>query len=85
MDLGWRKDAACLESPSVKWDGPLIRPLFDLCMSCPVRMECLVEALAHEERSDVGVWGGTGPEERREIRRGVDPYLVWDAVREVYS
>ena len=77
MTLGWRDRAACLGKTHLEWDGPLTPELFRICMTCPVRDECLIEALDHEERSDAGVWGGTGPEERRPIRKGADPYEVW--------
>lgn len=40
-----------------------------LCCSCPVREECLHEALANPEL--VGMWGGTTADERRKMRRGV--------------
>jgi WhiB family redox-sensing transcriptional regulator len=75
--LGWRDSALCRNDPGGHWDGDILPSMFELCMDCPVRMECLAEALQHEERSDCGVWGGTGPEERRKIRRGADRERVW--------
>lgn len=36
-----------------------------LCAACPVRKRCRDYALEHEE---FGVWGGTTPEERDELR-----------------
>ena len=83
MKFGWRDEAACRDMPNPEWDGDLRYSLFAICMGCPVKMECLVEALDHEERSDAGVWGGTGPEERRRIRKGEDPYVVWREVKEM--
>jgi WhiB family redox-sensing transcriptional regulator len=42
-----------------------------ICASCPVRKECLDMALALKVKSDEwGIFGGTTPAERREIRRG---------------
>ena len=39
-----------------------------VCRECPSREPCLAFALsAHEE---LGVWGGTSPQERREFFRG---------------
>ena len=81
--LGWKSDASCRSDPGGHWDGPLLPSMFEMCMGCPVKDACLVEALGHEERSDCGVWGGTGPEERRRIRKGADPYVVWDEVKEM--
>lgn len=75
--LGWKNQAACLEDPGAHWDGDILPSMFLMCMDCPVKMECLMEGLDHEERSDCGVWGGTTPEQRRLIRKGADPYEVW--------
>jgi WhiB family redox-sensing transcriptional regulator len=38
-----------------------------VCLSCPVRTECLNFAL--ESGQDSGVWGGTSEDERRTLRR----------------
>jgi WhiB family redox-sensing transcriptional regulator len=38
-----------------------------ICRACPSREPCLAFALA--TRQDLGVWGGTSPEERRELIR----------------
>ena len=81
MKLGWKDQALCRQDPGGHWDGDLLPSMFEMCMSCPVKMECLVEALDHEERSDAGVWGGTSPEQRRAIRKGYDPYEVWRETR----
>ena len=83
VTFGWRDQAACIGMTGLDWDGDLRFSLFAICMSCPVKAECLVEALDYEERSDAGVWGGTGPEERRRIRKGEDPYVVWREVKEM--
>lgn len=79
MLTGWRSEALCREDPGAHWDGDLLPSMFEMCMGCPVRAQCLAEALGHEERSDCGVWAGTTPEERRKIRRGADPERVWAA------
>ncbi len=81
MKLGWKDQALCRQDPGGHWDGDLLPSMFEMCMSCPVKMECLMEALDHEERSDAGVWGGTSPEQRRAIRKGYDPYEVWRETR----
>lgn len=39
-----------------------------VCAGCPVREQCLEYALAGDERE--GVWGGTSPRERRNMRVG---------------
>jgi WhiB family transcriptional regulator, redox-sensing transcriptional regulator len=38
-----------------------------VCMTCPVRLDCLEWALATAQ--DSGVWGGLSEEERRALRR----------------
>ena len=38
-----------------------------VCLSCPVREECLTHALNEKER--FGMWGGLTPIERRRIER----------------
>jgi WhiB family redox-sensing transcriptional regulator len=39
----------------------------EICMSCPVRAQCLFSALENKERW--GMWGGTTPIERRRVER----------------
>jgi hypothetical protein len=39
-----------------------------LCAGCSVRQECLETALANADTT--GLWGGTTPTERRQMRRG---------------
>ena len=38
-----------------------------ICMACPVRTECLADALDH--RIEFGVWGGMTERERRSLLR----------------
>ena len=38
-----------------------------VCATCPVRAQCLEQALRDGERD--GIWGGATPEERRRIAR----------------
>lgn len=38
-----------------------------VCMGCPVRTECLAEAL--DSRIDFGIWGGMTERERRALLR----------------
>ncbi len=40
-----------------------------LCAKCPVRKACLEHAMAVHE--PYGVWGGTTPEERADLRRAL--------------
>lgn len=70
----WRNQAAC-NSPDVDpaWFdavGSGARPVEALrvCRNCPVRQNCLDEALARPSTDDLGVWGGTTVRNRKEIR-----------------
>lgn len=40
-----------------------------LCLGCSLIEPCLDTALGYSQDEDYGVWGGTGPKERRMIRR----------------
>jgi len=85
LDLGWRSSAACRADPGGHWDGDLLPSMFAMCMACPVRGDCLREALKHESRSDCGVWGGTNVEQRRLIKRGADPRSIWRASKRAFD
>jgi len=77
----WREQAACRhENPELFFpigtSGPALDQIDEakaVCARCPVREICLQVALDHGE--DEGIWGGTTPQERRELirrrRRGV--------------
>ena len=41
-----------------------------ICNVCPVKDECLAYGLKHE---DYGIWGGTTPSQRREMRKNESP------------
>lgn len=51
----------CLERESSKWAK-------QICQVCPVRLECLREALDNPDWH--GVWGGTTKTERLDLRKG---------------
>lgn len=42
------------------------RPAKACCAACPVRTQCLEDALEHDDHH--GIWGGTSERERRRIR-----------------
>ena len=76
--MGWQTRAACRDA-----DPELFFPASDdytaaavaaqvavarrVCLSCPVRIECLSWAV--EVSEDYGLWAGMTPDERRAIRR----------------
>ncbi len=65
----WRYDAACREIGGDSWypeDGERPGLARRICMGCPVRSECLADALANASTyGRFGVWGGTTERERR--------------------
>jgi hypothetical protein len=84
MRLGWKDHALCIDDPGPHWDHHILPSMFDLCMACPVRSECLMEALDRDGRDDVGVWGGTDVEQRHRIRRGkLEPEQAWQENRAI--
>ena len=88
--MSWRAQAACAGEPVNKWfpelgsrrDDPKSfnswRPALRVCARCPVRRECLTEALGWEEphyslergkwlrSKPSGIWGGQGESSRHE-------------------
>jgi len=79
-DQTWATQAACasVEPDQLFGKGAEQRDARSLCFSCPVRMECLAEALNSE--SSFGVWGGLTERERRALLRRfpeVDDWGLW--------
>ena len=69
---GWRDDALCLEADAELWfpeigDSETARLAKRICLGCPARAACLEFALDQGEY--IGIWGGTTPNERRDLRR----------------
>ncbi len=66
----WHARAACRGTGTDAFfprRGTLYDGTRQLCAECPVREECLETALADSKL--VGLWGGTTPAQRREMRR----------------
>ncbi|MEJ7764740.1 MAG: WhiB family transcriptional regulator [Acidimicrobiales bacterium] len=67
----WQNYANCLGvDPDLFFPerGISTREAKEVCASCPVRSECLENALENGEK--FGIWGGLSERERRRIRRG---------------
>jgi WhiB family redox-sensing transcriptional regulator len=77
----WAPRAACrAESPDQLFvRGAEQNKAKQLCSGCPVRTECLAEALDHQ--IEWGVWGGMTERERRALLRR-HPNASWRAVLE---
>lgn len=61
---------SCAESDPDAWfpekgDSPRLAKL--ICLSCPIRSECLEWAMRTDDR--FGVWGGMTAQERRKLRK----------------
>lgn len=71
--MSWRDEAACsgmdvnIFYPEQGAGMPQTKRAKAICARCPVRIECLNDALARNER--YGVWGGMSERERRRLLR----------------
>ncbi len=66
----WMRDGLCAQTDPDSFfpdKGKSNREAKQVCMSCPVRAECLEAALERNER--FGVWGGMSERERRRVLR----------------
>ncbi len=77
IDQTWAARAACAdaEPDQLFGKGAEQRDARTLCFTCPVRMECLAEALDSE--SSFGVWGGLTERERRALLRRFPEVEDW--------
>ncbi|WP_026454652.1 WhiB family transcriptional regulator [Saccharomonospora iraqiensis] len=78
----WRIHAYCRDTDP---DGLFVRGAEQnrakmVCMGCPVRTECLAEAL--DNRIEFGVWGGMTERERRALLRRRPSVPSWRALLE---
>lgn len=65
--MDWRDLALCAEIDPELWfpeKGESARPAKRVCRACPVRRECLADALRRDEQW--GIWGGLSRQERRQ-------------------
>jgi WhiB family redox-sensing transcriptional regulator len=75
--VDWRVRATCRDEDP---DGLFVRGAEQrkaklVCIACPVRTECLAEAL--DNRIEFGVWGGMTERERRALLRRRPDVLSW--------
>lgn len=83
LDQDWTAYGLCgREQPDALFvSGAAQRQARLLCGKCPVRVECLVDALDH--RVPFGVWGGMTERERRALLRARPEVVSWREVVEV--
>ena len=68
-DQTWAVQAACAgaDPDSLFVRGSAQRQVRQMCLGCPVRIECLADALSSSTM--FGVWGGLTERERRSLMR----------------
>lgn len=73
----WTSAAACKDKQPDELfvKGAAQNRAKQLCMGCPVRTECLAEAL--DNRMEWGVWGGLTERERRALLRRRPNVTSW--------
>jgi WhiB family redox-sensing transcriptional regulator len=78
----WRENSACGSSDAddLFADSARQRQAKAVCAGCPVRTECLAEAL--DERIEFGVWGGMTERDRRALLRRKPNVASWLSVLE---
>ena len=78
-DNEWSAKAACRtsEPDQLFVSGADQHKAKAICAACPVRVECLAEAL--DNRIEWGVWGGMTERERRALLRS-RPVASWSTV-----
>ncbi|MER6432083.1 WhiB family transcriptional regulator [Streptomyces sp. NPDC014846] len=73
----WQEHAAChsCDPEELFGDSPTQKRAKTLCIECPVKTECLAEAL--DNRIEFGVWGGMTERERRALLRRRPDVASW--------
>ncbi len=73
----WVSQARCAsqDSDGLFEQGPVQREARHVCAECPVRLECLSDAL--DKRENFGVWGGLTERERRAILKNFPHIVNW--------
>ncbi|GAA3559333.1 WhiB family transcriptional regulator [Amycolatopsis ultiminotia] len=81
-ESSWRVNATCRDAdPDVLFvRGAEQHRAKAVCMGCPVRTECLAEAL--DGRINFGVWGGMTERERRALLRRRPDVTSWTELLE---
>ncbi|WP_114853540.1 WhiB family transcriptional regulator [Brachybacterium sp. YJGR34] len=79
-DSSWATRGACttMDPDGFFVQGKEQHALKSACGACPVRTECLADAL--DNRVDFGVWGGMTERERRRLLRRNPEVSDWTAV-----
>ncbi len=80
--MDWTTRAACRSNdPDVLFvQGAAQNRAKTICFGCPVRTECLADAL--DNRVEFGVWGGMTERERRAVLRRRPDVKSWKVLLE---
>jgi WhiB family redox-sensing transcriptional regulator len=78
-DPAWASRGACrdIDPESLFVVGAAQHKAKSICMGCPVRIDCLADAL--DSRAEFGVWGGMTERERRTLLRRRPDVTSWRA------
>jgi len=76
-DVEWHSRAACrgLDRDAMFVTGAAQNHAKRTCQTCPVRLDCLIDAL--DIRAEYGVWGGMTERERRAMLRRRPDVTSW--------
>lgn len=73
-DTNWRDRAACVGRDVnyffAKPGTEMADAALSMCETCPVRDQCLEDALAYDPADDHGIRGGLTERARRKLRKG---------------
>ena len=78
----WTTRALCrrLDPDALFVQGAAQQQAKTVCQNCPVRIECLADAL--DNRVEFGVWGGMTERERRSLLRKHPGVTSWEPLLE---
>ena len=76
-DSEWASRGACrdVDPETLFVVGAAQHKAKSICMGCPVRIDCLADAL--DSRTEFGVWGGMTERERRALLRRRPDVTSW--------
>lgn len=82
----WTLQALCAQQRACQPDDLFVRGAAQrdarrVCFACPVRLDCLADALEH--RTEWGVWGGMTERERRAMLKSRTHHLAWRELLEL--
>ncbi|PRZ43078.1 WhiB family redox-sensing transcriptional regulator [Antricoccus suffuscus] len=80
FDSEWASQARCLgtDPEALFVQGAAQHKAKKICSGCPVRLQCLADAL--DNRTEFGVWGGMTERERRALLRRNPDVKSWKSV-----